>query len=260
MPGAETVLPFVLADDSPSCDGSAPIILFHEVLPGPRRLEHRDDPLAAYYELCDRLIEKGEFTDEVQAAMDLAYKKRKDKKRKNGSSAFLHDAEVAALVIPYVPPFAIAAAYMHDIVEEGDVPLSQIQAEFSPEVAEIVDLLTEKPSQNTINRDMTQQEREEDWEERKMVRQIAAIWKMPHFAVVVKTADFATITDNIIDDFLDGGPESLLYLTVGPELQLRRGRVMVETFGKVENETSLVNAILPYLRERVTKLAELFAA
>jgi (p)ppGpp synthase/HD superfamily hydrolase len=64
-----------------------------------------------------------------------------DQRRKyTGEPYIVHPIAVAALVrsVPHTPEI-IAAAYLHDVVEDTPVTIEEIRAEFGDEVAALVD-------------------------------------------------------------------------------------------------------------------------
>ena len=81
----------------------------------------------------------------------------------------------------------MAAAALHDVVEDVDVPLSEIRREFGDEIAELVWWLTDFPTGNKVgNRDS---------------RTLASAWRLaraPWEAMVIKAADIADNTKDIL--------------------------------------------------------------
>jgi guanosine-3',5'-bis(diphosphate) 3'-pyrophosphohydrolase len=64
----------------------------------------------------------------------------------SGEPYIVHPMEVAAIVktVPHTEEM-VAAAYLHDVVEDTQVPIDVILAMFGPTVAEYVHLLTDPP-------------------------------------------------------------------------------------------------------------------
>lgn len=79
-------------------------------------------------------------------AMLFAMEAHKDQTRKyTGEPYLVHCAEVAALVYRYCGTTAmVCAAWLHDVVEDCNVPLSSIQQHFGDDVFVLVDQLTER--------------------------------------------------------------------------------------------------------------------
>lgn len=71
-----------------------------------------------------------------------------------GEPYIVHPAEVARLLEKYIKPpkVVLAAAWLHDVVEDTCVPLSTIAERFGQEVAHLVDELTDKAIPEMGNR------------------------------------------------------------------------------------------------------------
>lgn len=84
--------------------------------------------------------------DLVAAAAEYAAEAHKDQQRKvSGDPFFVHPSRVAEAVGKYVSPAAIAAAYLHDVIEDTDVrDLSM----FPLRVRQLVQLLTRCPGES----------------------------------------------------------------------------------------------------------------
>lgn len=64
-----------------------------------------------------------------------------------------HLASVANKVADYTPePDVISAAWLHDTVEDTDVTVRTISDAFGPRVGHLVDLLTDRPGKNRMER------------------------------------------------------------------------------------------------------------
>jgi (p)ppGpp synthase/HD superfamily hydrolase len=82
----------------------------------------------------------------VREAFDFARERYVDALRPDGKP-FEHPLEVARLVAGSgQPDEAVAAALLHDVVEDADTTVAQVQARAGPEVAAIVAALTEDPA------------------------------------------------------------------------------------------------------------------
>lgn len=89
-----------------------------------------------YLEECDdRLVER---------AFKLCYKAHYGVTRSSGEPYYLHPVEVATIVIKEIgiDDLSVAAALLHDTVEDTDVTLEDISREFGPQVRSIIDGLT----------------------------------------------------------------------------------------------------------------------
>lgn len=81
--------------------------------------------------------------DQVEKAHDYATAAHKGQKRKSGEPYFVHPLEVAFILAELkldVP--SIAASILHDVVEDTDIALADLENEFGKEIAVLVDSLT----------------------------------------------------------------------------------------------------------------------
>lgn len=88
------------------------------------------------------------LTDEdkkmIRKAFDVAVEAHKDQRRKSGEAYIFHPIAVAKIVANEIGLGAtsIAAALMHDVVEDTDVTVKDIERMFNPKIAQIVAGLT----------------------------------------------------------------------------------------------------------------------
>ena len=78
-----------------------------------------------------------------------------DQRRKFSGEPYIgHPADVAAIVasVPDVTPAMIAAAWLHDVVEDTPITLEQIRHEFGAEVGRLVDEVTNVAKPENGNR------------------------------------------------------------------------------------------------------------
>ena len=80
----------------------------------------------------------------IRKAFDFAVESHKDQRRKSGEAYIFHPIAVAKIVASQIGLGAtsIAAALMHDVVEDTDVTVDDIERMFNPKVAQIVEGLT----------------------------------------------------------------------------------------------------------------------
>ncbi len=89
-----------------------------------------------------------DLTDEdkvlIRKALDLAIDAHKDQRRKSGEPYIYHPIAVAHIVASEIGlgAVAIAAAFLHDVVEDTDYTLDDMERMFGAKVAEIIDGLT----------------------------------------------------------------------------------------------------------------------
>jgi (p)ppGpp synthase/HD superfamily hydrolase len=94
------------------------------------------------------------YSDRYEAALSLAANAHHDQVRKLGGDPYIvHLVHVSVLLIRHGFSDDVAVAgLLHDIVEDQEVPLSDIQARFGPAVAEMVATLTEWKSEDGAER------------------------------------------------------------------------------------------------------------
>jgi guanosine-3',5'-bis(diphosphate) 3'-pyrophosphohydrolase len=80
----------------------------------------------------------------IRKAFDFAVEAHKDVRRKSGEAYIFHPIAVAKIVASEIGlgATAIAAALMHDVVEDTDITVADIEREFNHKVAQIVEGLT----------------------------------------------------------------------------------------------------------------------
>jgi GTP diphosphokinase / guanosine-3',5'-bis(diphosphate) 3'-diphosphatase len=80
----------------------------------------------------------------IREAFDLAMESHKDMRRKSGEPYIIHPLEVARVASEEMglDVTSIICALLHDVVEDTDVTLEEIERHFNKEVAKIVDGLT----------------------------------------------------------------------------------------------------------------------
>lgn len=80
----------------------------------------------------------------IRKAFDYAVEAHQDQRRKSGEAYIFHPIAVAKIVAGEIGlgATAIAAALMHDVVEDTDITVEDIEREFNPKVAQLVAGLT----------------------------------------------------------------------------------------------------------------------
>ncbi len=80
----------------------------------------------------------------IRKALDVAVDAHKDQRRKSGEAYIFHPIAVAKIVASEIGLGAtsIAAALMHDVVEDTDITVEDIERMFNPKIAKIVEGLT----------------------------------------------------------------------------------------------------------------------
>lgn len=80
----------------------------------------------------------------IRKAFDVAVDAHKDQRRKSGEAYIFHPIAVAKIVASEIGlgATAIAAALMHDVVEDTSITVEDIEKMFNPKIAHLVDGLT----------------------------------------------------------------------------------------------------------------------
>lgn len=98
---------------------------------------------------CDDLLEHmraqgGNYDyDIVSRAFELCAEAHSEQKRKSGEGYYIHPYNVAKILVSLgMDSQSIAAALLHDVVEDTDIPLEQIKKDFGEDVALLVDGVT----------------------------------------------------------------------------------------------------------------------
>ena len=80
----------------------------------------------------------------IRKAFDVAVDAHKDQRRKSGEAYIFHPIAVAKIVASEIGLGAtsIAAALMHDVVEDTPITVEDIEKMFNPKIAQIVAGLT----------------------------------------------------------------------------------------------------------------------
>jgi len=80
----------------------------------------------------------------IRKAFFLCYRAHSDEKRASGEPFFFHPVEVAKIILIEIPldSVSVAAALLHDVVEDTDYTYDDLKDEFGEEVADIVGGLT----------------------------------------------------------------------------------------------------------------------
>jgi (p)ppGpp synthase/HD superfamily hydrolase len=102
-----------------------------------RSEEHRDSSLS--------------FDDDLpltQAAVEFARKRHAGQRRRADDAPFvLHPIEAASILErSHYPDNVVAAAVLHDVLEDTEADQSELEERFGPEVAEIVATVSDDPS------------------------------------------------------------------------------------------------------------------
>lgn len=80
----------------------------------------------------------------IRKAFDVAVEAHKDQRRKSGEAYIFHPIGVAKIVASEIGlgPTSIAAALLHDVVEDTSITIEDIEKQFNPKIAQLVEGLT----------------------------------------------------------------------------------------------------------------------
>jgi (p)ppGpp synthase/HD superfamily hydrolase len=83
----------------------------------------------------------------TQAALEFARTHHRGQRRDaDGADFLVHPLEVASLLErSQYPDHVVAAAVLHDVLEDTDAELSELESRFGPEVAKLVALVSDDP-------------------------------------------------------------------------------------------------------------------
>src|SRR3954454_11069230 len=84
-----------------------------------------------------------EHCEFVKKAYEFAKHSHREQYRKSGEPYIIHPIQVAGILADLeMDPETVAAGFLHDVVEDTDVTLMDIETEFNDEVAMLVDGVT----------------------------------------------------------------------------------------------------------------------
>ena len=113
------------------------------------------------YELVERVLSYDPSADEdlLNRAYVYAMKAHGGQKRASGEAYFNHPLEVAAILTEMkLDGATIAAALLHDVVEDTEATQVEIEEKFGPEIAALVDGLTKIKRLDLVTKEATQAE------------------------------------------------------------------------------------------------------
>ena len=91
------------------------------------------------------LDERGDVVDRamVERAFRFGEQAHRGQKRLSGEAFISHSVAVAEILLrQFLDTTSVVAALLHDVVEDSDVSIDEVRAEFGDEVGDIVDGLT----------------------------------------------------------------------------------------------------------------------
>jgi GTP pyrophosphokinase len=118
--------------------------------------------------------------DMIDRAYKFCQQAHEGQKRSSGEPYYTHPVQVAAILADmHLDPSTIITALLHDVVEDTDITLEQINNGFSPEIAELVDGVTK----------LTKMEMQSDNKQAENVRKLVMAMSNDIRVLLVKLAD-----------------------------------------------------------------------
>jgi hypothetical protein len=150
------------------------------------------------------------YDELYEEALRLAARAHRSQVRKGTDLPYIaHPVHVSAILQRHgFPRETVIAALLHDVVEDQDIAVAEIEAAFGPAVAEIVDALSER------RHDGQGQVRPWDLRKAEAVEKIGAASPA---AAAVKAADVLHNAQSIAYDLKQDGPSVWQRFTRGPE-------------------------------------------
>jgi GTP diphosphokinase / guanosine-3',5'-bis(diphosphate) 3'-diphosphatase len=108
--------------------------------------EERLEILRRYRKLlrATKMLLKGDDAKRIKKAFKIAVEAHKDMRRKSGEPYIYHPIAVAQICVDEIGlgPTSVICALLHDVVEDTDITLIEIEKDFGKKVAQIIDGLT----------------------------------------------------------------------------------------------------------------------
>ena len=183
----------------------------------------------------------------IRKAFDVAVDAHQDQRRKSGEAYIFHPIAVAKIVAGEIGlgATAIAAALMHDVVEDTDITVQEIEKMFNPKVAQLVEGLT-KISQ--VKKDMNISMQAENF--RKMLLTLNDDVRV----IIIKLADrlhnMQTMESMVEYKQVKIASETLyIYAPLAHRLGLYNIKTKLEDLGLKYTEPAVYNDIVSKIKE-----------
>ena len=183
----------------------------------------------------------------IRKAFDVAVDAHQDQRRKSGEAYIFHPIAVAKIVAGEIGlgATAIAAALMHDVVEDTDITIQEIEKMFNPKVAQLVEGLT-KISQ--VKKDMNISMQAENF--RKMLLTLNDDVRV----IIIKLADrlhnMQTMESMVDHKQVKIASETLyIYAPLAHRLGLYNIKTKLEDLGLKYTEPAVYNDIVSKIKE-----------
>ncbi|GIZ10132.1 bifunctional (p)ppGpp synthetase/guanosine-3',5'-bis(diphosphate) 3'-pyrophosphohydrolase [Flavobacterium sp. UMI-01] len=183
----------------------------------------------------------------IRKAFDVAVDAHKDQRRKSGEAYIFHPIAVAKIVASEIGLGAtsIAAALMHDVVEDTPITVQDIERMFNPKVAQLVEGLTKI---SLVQKDMKVSMQAENF--RKMILTLNDDVRV----ILIKIADrlHNMQTMDAMDDYKQEkiASETLyIYAPLAHRLGLYNIKTKLEDLGLKYTEPEIYNEIVSKIKE-----------
>ena len=188
------------------------------------------------------------YSARYEAALILAAKAHRTQVRKGGDVPYIvHPVHVSTILLRHgCSEDEIVAGLLHDVVEDQDVPLQEIEADFGPPVAQIVAALTERKKAAGAKR---------PWEDRKR-ESLDQLRQAIIQAVTVKAADALHSVHSLAHDLERDGAVIWRNFSRGPEPTLWYYR----SVGAIVRERLGHHPLADELEEAIQRLEQVIAA
>jgi (p)ppGpp synthase/HD superfamily hydrolase len=149
------------------------------------------------------------YSERYNAALTLAAAAHQGQMRKGSDVPYIvHPVHVSTILLRHgFSEDVVIAGLLHDVVEDQDVPLADIEADFGFEVAEMVAVLTEQKREGDVER---------PWEVRKQ-EALSELQRASPEAVAAKAADVIHNAHALAADLRRDGPVVWRRFKRGPE-------------------------------------------
>ena len=119
----------------------------------------------------------------IERAFEIASQRHNGQKRHSGEPYIIHPVAVAKIVLDYGMDYqSVAAAMLHDTVEDTDLTLEEVKKEFGNEIAALVDGLTKLGKVPLDTKDKEEQQAEN-------VRKMLLAMSEDIRVIIIKLAD-----------------------------------------------------------------------
>jgi len=188
------------------------------------------------------------YSERYEAALALAARVHRQQTRKGSDVPYIvHLAHVSVILIRHGFPEDLAiAGLLHDAVEDQNLPLPAIEAEFGPDVAAMVSALTERKREGGVER---------PWEVRKR-EVLHQLRRTSPDAVAVKAADTLHSVRSLIAGLAREGPALWSRFSRGADQSLW----FYESVAEIVRERLAAHPLADELDRAVNALEEAIAA